>query len=620
MNYKKNIYNFFTAVPLIISLAGVPAVFADGAKGGDAEEGAEGADIVLFNGVIHTVNDNQPRAEAIAVRDGKIVFVGSNKQAKSHVSKDTRTLDLEGLLVLPGFIETHSHVVVGSVLLSGIALSASDSPEQIAEQVKAYALEHPEKPLLFGQGHNFPGQPGAEKRATRQLLDQAVPDGRPVVLFSNDLHASWVNSSAFRNAGIDASTPDPTPAGSYDRDAAGNPSGYIRGGPAHLPVATRNGVTSDEAISASLLPILQTFSELGFTALLDSGAPLGMETGFKIMARLEEQGALPVRVSGAIMAPYIPEPVEKLKKYNELYRSPQLRMSHLKVLGDGVLETHKAALFEPYSDRPGESGALTFGSQEVMDEIILKAAKAGFGVQVHVIGDLGAHAALNSLEKVRAAGLDTRFNLTHAQLISPKDRKRIKPLEAIIQTTPLWFTQNEANMIRLGSKRYQHMYDFKALIDDGVIVASGSDWPVGGLAPVVIDAFNNAETAVTRRYPRRMLVEAGIDPAKPPYNTPLPPADSHWTIEDAIRSYTINGAYLLGMEDQIGSLEVGKYADLVVLDRNVLTAPAEQIHETRVLLTMMNGKVFHDVQFGLEKLELDADAAKQELPDGPMGW
>ncbi|MDG2412101.1 MAG: amidohydrolase family protein, partial [Halioglobus sp.] len=188
----------------------------------------EPADYVINNARIYTVSDKQPWAEALAAKDGKIVFVGSEKGAKAYTSAETTLIDVEGRLVLPGFIESHSHSILGAVLLSGMAFSANATPEDIADEVRQYASENPDKPVIFGQGHNFPNMAGAEQRATTALLDEAVPDGRPVVLLSNDLHAAWANTKAFKNAGINADTPDPMPAGSYDRDDVGQPSGYIR--------------------------------------------------------------------------------------------------------------------------------------------------------------------------------------------------------------------------------------------------------------------------------------------------------------------------------------------------------------------------------------------------------
>jgi predicted amidohydrolase YtcJ len=562
------------------------------------------SDLVLTNGRIYTVDPKQPWAEAIAVQGNEIVFVGSSKDAEKFVGKDTQVADLEGRMVLPGMIDSHLHAILGAVASSGVWVADIPDIDGVLAAIREFADVHPENDVIFGWGYGLAlfGPEGP----SRELLDKAVPD-RPAYVIRGDGHSAWANSKALALAGVDKNTPDPAPpAGVFGRDADGNPNGAINGGPAnvwmmdHLP-----GAVTPESIRGSATPMLNAIAEEGITTIFDAGAVFATDASFQALVDLDNAGELPLRyfASYYINAAYQANgAVERLKELDRDYRSPNLSIIALKITTDGVVENRKAAVWEPYEDGTG-NGALNFPPEEVI-RMSVDAARAGYDVYFHTLGDRAVSLGLDAAEAVRKSGFnETNITLSHAQLVAVKDFPRFKDANVFINSTGGWwyFFDEEVEEAAIGD-RVNHEYPYRYMIDEGVLFVQGSDFP----ADPRISPFIHMEGTVTRRY------------YDFPPSSKIKNPTNRLSVREAVESYTISGAKLLHMEDSIGSLEVGKLADLIVVDQNIMEIDPGQIHETRVLMTMMDGKVWHDIVFGWGDSKDDVLPAAEGLLPSPL--
>jgi predicted amidohydrolase YtcJ len=542
------------------------------------------SDFVLTNGKIYTVDSKQPWAEAIAVKGGEIVFVGSSEGAEKFVGADTHVADLEGRMVLPGMIDTHLHAIAGAVAASGVWVADIPDVDGVLAAISEYAEAHPENDVIFGWGYGLAlfGPEGPSK----ELLDKAVPD-RPAYIIRGDGHSAWANSKALELAGIDRNTPDPAPpAGVFGRDADGNPNGAVNGSPAsiwmvdHLP-----GVVTPESVRASATPMLNAIAEEGITAIFDAGAAFATDASFQTLVDMDNAGELPLRYFAGhyINAAYQAEgAIERLKELNRNYQSPNLSIIALKITTDGVVENRKAAVWEPYNDGTG-TGVLNFSPEEVI-RMSVDAAREGYDVYMHTLGDRAVSLGLDAAEAVRKNGFnETHITLSHAQLVAEKDFPRFKAADVFINSTGGWwyFFDVEEEEVALGD-RVNHEYPYRYMVDDGVSFVQGSDFP----ADPRINPFVHIEGSVTRHY------------YEYPASIKIKNPTNRLSVKEAVESYTINGAKMLHMEDKIGSLEVGKLADLIVVNQNIMEIEPGQIHQTQVLMTMMGGKVWHDIIFG----------------------
>lgn len=544
---------------------------------------------VYVGGKIYTVNEAQPWAEAVALRDGTIIAVGSDEEIRKLAGEGTQVVDLGGKLVLPGFVESHIHLALGGATLSGVILEMTDSIEDVTRKVKQYAEENPDKKTIFGAQYN--ALLFDEKGPNKKLLDEVVPD-RPVFLMDHTLHSVWVNSKALEVARITNETPDPA-GGQYVRGETGEATGAIKGGPAHAPVAIATGAITAEAMAARLPEIAAGLNRFGFTSAADMGAPIATEQAYEALHGLSKSGDLPLRLS---MAYYVNAPkladgaVEKLDGYAKRFRTDTLWFDTLKISGDSVIENQKAAMLEPYLTTK-DHGSLYF-TREELAKMAIDAAKKGYSTTVHTIGDAASRAALQAAGDVRAAGFDeVRFSTQHSHFVDPKDLPMYVEYDVGAQTTGNWAVFQEEYVRHLGLERTEAMqFPLRWWEDHGVTVALGADWPAtpGGFENGV-NPFNNIYVAMHRSAP---------DGLEEVLNTPkgkvLEPAQQTLTLEEAVRAYTMGGATLLGIEDEVGSIEVGKKADLIVLDRNLFEIDAAEIPKTNVATTVFDGRVVYD--------------------------
>jgi predicted amidohydrolase YtcJ len=582
----------------VVMLLALAVIFWMGAQPGCSSAPDRGG-FVMTNGKVYTVNEKQPWAEAVVVKGKKIVYVGDNAGAAAFKGEGMEEIDLKGRLMLPGFVESHIHIGMGAGTTSGVILESTDSLEEVLTKVKKYAEENPDKKTIFGA--TYSAFIFDEKGPRKELLDEIVPD-RSVYLMDHTLHAAWVNSKAYEVAGITKDTPSPA-GGEYVKNEEGELSGSVKGGPAHLPILVKTEAITSEAIMESLPLLLEGMSEFGFTAAIDMGAPFATEAIFDSYVAMDQAGKLPFRLS---VTYYInneelaKDAPDKLDEYAARWKSEHVWIDNLKITIDSVVENQKAAVLEPYLNT-GECGSLYLGT-EAMEKVCLEVAKRGYGITVHAIGDRGVREALNAAEVLRKAGFnDTRFSTTHSQMVDPADRPRYKELDVDAQTTGNWAVAIEANREVLGQERHDTVqFPFRSWADDGVTIALGSDWPAtpGGFEHGM-NPFNNIYTAMHRKAPPGLEAVLGQVPGEI-----LSPTDQVLTLAEAVAAYTIGGAKMLGIEDEVGTIEVGKKADLILLDQNLFEIDPDEIPKTKVLGTMFDGRIVHDVLYGIGDSEL----------------
>jgi len=542
-----------------------------------------GANLVLLNGTIYTVNekidwDKQPQ-EAIAINGTRIAYVGNDSGALDFIGPKSRVIDLQGKTVLPGFIDSHMHPSIAGSLMSGVILVNAKTSDEYLKLVKTYAMEHPNASVIrgFGWVHDAFGPNGP----TKELLDSIVPD-KPVVLVNIDTHSIWVNSNALEMAGITKDTPDPT-GGVIERDLEGNPSGTLEEPSAENLVGSRLPPLSNEEIMQGLVKVLDMARGDGITTASDSN--IINEELMKAYSNLDKDGKLNVRIRGEQLCdPKLGESqVPALVAERNNYSSDLLCMKTAKLLMDGVTEAHTALLLEPYADRPGFKGTPVW-DPETFNETIAALDRAGFQIEVHSIGDGAVHMTLNAYENaIKENGRrDSRHKVAHVALLSPQDLPRFKALGSIPVLSPNWFYYDSNyetnNLPNLGPERAEHMYPMKSIVDSGATVATGTDFPAGG-DYLTMNPLDGIRTGIVR-----LPLAQDTNVTKPLW--PEEKVDLKTLIECA----TINGAYAAFLENETGSLEVGKMADLIVLDKDLFKLPAEDINKARVLNTILEGR------------------------------
>jgi predicted amidohydrolase YtcJ len=541
--------------------------------------GNDPADLVLRHGTIYPLAGDTATVETLAIRHGRIVYAGTDAGAITYIGDRTTQIELEDRMVLPGFHDTHMHPISG-IGLTEPTLGDLDTREAILDSVGRYAAGHPEQPWIRGSGWQLPVFPGANPR--KEWLDQVVPD-RPVYLGAADGHSAWVNSKALEIAGVTRETKDPI-NGRIERDqATGEPSGTLRERAMDL-VAKHLPARTQAEIQAGVRRALAMANGLGITSVHEANAGAELLLAY---AALDSASQLSARVVAAMET----DPQAGISQVDSLrawrgryagtrYFSPRAA----KIFADGVIEAKTAALLEPYlggNDR-GEANL----SPQAMDSLVAALDAAGFQVHVHAIGDRAVRMTLDAFEHARQHNgpRDARPIIAHLELIDPADIPRFAALGVIPSFQPLWaYADQYITQLTepvLGQARSRWLYPIGSLAKAGARLSAGSDWSVSSMNP--LEAI---QVAITRRAP-----DSAAGPAWIPEETV--------DLGTMLSAYTIGGAYAAGEESSNGSLEAGKAADLIVLDRNLYRIPTTEIHSARVLLTLLDGReVFRDRTF-----------------------
>jgi hypothetical protein len=556
-------------VALFITVAAVAGCGRDKA-------GTDAADLALTGGRIYTVDARRSWAEAVAIRGGRIVFVGSDEDAKAHIGPDTKVVELEGRLVMPGFQDAHIHPISAGLEAQSCDLNGLETVEEYLVVIKQYADAHPDAAWITGGGWLMSAfGPGA--LASRKLLDGVVPD-RPVYLSSADGHTVWVNTKALEVAGITNKTPDP-PDGRIDREPkTGAAVGSLQEGASAL-VASKMPPVSDEQREAGLRYAVKYLNGFGITAIQDASVN---EEDLETYRKLDDAGDLTLHVIGSIWweREQGVEQIEGMKRLRSEYTKGHVDAGTVKIMQDGVMENYTAALLEPYVI-PSKSRGIPMVDPEKLETAVTQLDAAGFQVHFHAIGDAAIRQSLDAVEAARKANGDLghRHHISHLQLIDAADIPRFRELGVGANFQPLWAYADEyiteLTIPFLGPERSAHMYPIGSVQESGATVAFGSDWSVSSPNP-----FEEMETAVTRL--------GALGERTEPF---LP--EEAITLPEAIAAFTINAAYTNRLDKDTGSIEAGKRADLVVLDRNLFEIPASELSDVKALVTLFEGKPVH---------------------------
>lgn len=536
---------------------------------------SDAADLVLTNGNIVTVDDGNPTAQAIAIREGKILAIGSAVAIDEFVGRQTEIIDLEGQTAIPGFIEGHAHFNgVGQAQLQLNLMSVSNWDEVVAMVEEAANSAEPGE-LILGRGWHQEKwdrapTPNVEGIPLHITLSAASPNN-PVLLTHVSGHAVYANAKAMELSGIDNTTPNPS-GGEIIRDGMGNPIGYFRETASRLLAPAREGATPTDPRRVVELAQEEALSK-GITSFQDAGSSFEQIDVFKEMA---EDGSLDIRL-WVMVRESVAELTENLAEYRMIgVGEDRLTVRAIKMAIDGALGSHGAWLLEPYADLPESAGLNTSDLEDAAATAEL-AIEHGYQFAMHAIGDRGNRETLDMFQWAfdnNPDEEDLRWRIEHAQNLHPDDIPRFENMQVIAAMQGVHATSDGPWIAdRLGQERVERgAYVWRDLIDAGVIIGNGTDAPVEDVDPIasyyssVSRMMSNGEVLTPRQKMTRM---------------------------EALRSYTINNAYAGFEEDIKGSLEVGKLADITVLDRDILTIPEEDIPNTAISYTIVGGEVMY---------------------------
>ncbi|MGP8297236.1 amidohydrolase [Streptomyces inhibens] len=547
------------------------------------------ADTVFVGGRVFTGTGPAPVDAAVAVKGGRILAVDDATTVWSLADAATEVVDLAGGLLVPGFQDAHVHPVVAGVQMLGCDLSDQRSVDGYLAVVAQYAKDHPDTAWIRGGGWSMDIFPGGTP--TRGMLDAVVPD-RPVMLTNRDGHGAWANTRALELSGIDRHTPDPAD-GRIEREPDGAPAGTLQEGAMdlvgrHMPLAT-----PDEAY-AGLLAAQEHLFALGVTGWQDAmiGVFPGNPDNFDVYLRAARDGSLRARVVGALWWDR-ERGLEQLRELEERRRTGQVgrfNATSVKIMQDGIAENFTAGMLEPYLDGCGcatANSGLSFIEPGLLAEAVCVLDRSGFQVHFHALGDRAVREALDALAAARTANgvNDNRHHMAHLQLVHPDDIGRFASLDVAANIQALWAAHepqmDELTIPFLGPERAALQYPFGDLRRAGARLVAGSDWSVSSPNPLW-----GIHVAVNRAVP----VEAPNAPGTPEPCAPFFPEQA-LTLAQALTAYTAGSAWVNHLDEVTGTVEAGKCADLVVLDRDPFAHPSLEIADTRVSRTYIDGQL-----------------------------
>lgn len=538
------------------------------------------ADLVLTGGRVQTVDASRRVVEAIAIAHGRIVAVSTAGEVRRLIGSRTRVIGLGGRMVLPGFQDAHVHPAIGGLALMRCDLHETRGLEACLRTVREYAESHPDEPWIRGDGWHMADFAGGTPR--REDLDRIVPD-RPVYLRNRDVHGAWVNTRALELAGVARDTTDPAD-GRIERDADGTPSGTLHEGAMRLVERLLPPDTAAD-LEGALARAQAHLHSLGVVAWQDAWATPDVLAAYRALLG---RGELTARVVAALWwdRDRGSEQIDEFVERRAANQAGRLRATSVKVMQDGVLENFTGAVLEPYFDGRGEPTAnrgISFVDPEALKGHVARLDAAGFQVHFHAIGERAVREALDAIEAARRANgmSDGRHHIAHLQVIHPDDVPRFRALGVVANVQAIWAfhgaQMDELTIPFLGPERSRWQYPFASLRQAGASLCMGSDWSVSSANPLLEIEVAVRRVAPTSRGDRPFLPDERLD------------------LSSAIEAFTIGSAFVNHLDDVTGSLEVGKAADLVVLDRDLFAPDAGPIGDARVVLTLIDGApVFED--------------------------
>ncbi|MAI78814.1 MAG: hypothetical protein CL917_07740 [Deltaproteobacteria bacterium] len=538
------------------------------------------ADVLIHNALVYTVDDGRPWAEAVALLGDKIIWVGDEVDAAGYRDAGTEVIDAQGRLLLPGFIDSHNHIRYGNEPDS-VDLSGAETLAEVQETIRDFASAHPELPWISGQGWLYSAFPGDGLPRAEYL--KGLTQGRPAFFISYDAHTAWLNSAAMEAIELEAGSDLSSQAEVVVDPESEAPTGVIQAvvslGEANLAMK-RLGQTfpeGDQLLQRSLEASLLQALGYGITTII---APQTGLDELHTFVAARDAGSLKARVQTALFHP-VGTAASDLPAFSaaaEALNDDRLRVSAIKLYIDDVIEAHTAALLEPYSDQPEESGE-TFYTPEVFRALVARIDAEGHQLFIHAIGDRGNRIALDALEHAQQVNgrRDSRHQIVHVELVAPEDQPRFAELgvTACMQPRHVLPESNGQWVDAVGPQRLRYAFPWKSLHEQGARLVFSSDWDVSEMNPLI-----GIYSAVTRE---------GLGGEASGGWIPEERVD----LETAIRAYTINGAYANFLEGNRGTIRAGHYADLILLSKNLFEIPPSEFLETRVDFTWVGGELVY---------------------------
>jgi len=539
----------------------------------------EPADIIVVHGHIYTENPQQPWAQAVAIYRGKIVAVGDDPEIERRRGMGTKVINAGGKLVLPGFVDCHIHFIDGSFSLGRVNLEGAKDPADIQKRLREYASEHPGDDWILGRGWNY-AMFGPEALPHKKYLDEIFPD-RPVFLEGYDGHTYWANSKALAMAGIVRETADPQNGAIVRDPKTGEATGAVKESAQDLIAKVIPKPSRAEQLLA-LRAGMKWANEHGITRVHSAGGDFEV---LDLFDEMRHHGDLSVRMYIAyfLNPPELrPQDLAAIEHARKKFHDDWIDAGAVKFMVDGVVESHTAAMLEPYSDDPSLKGKL-FWEPSKYKAAVAELDKRGLQLFTHAIGDYGVRTALDAYEnaETRNHKRDRRPRIEHIETIATPDIPRFGKLGVIASMQPL-HSYPDADTLDVwarnaGADRASRAWPWKSISDAGGRLAFGSDWPV-----VTLNPWEGVQTAVTRQTTEGKPVNGFVP-------------EQRLTVAEAIDGYTLGAAFAGRREKSEGSLEIGKLADLIILSQNIFDIDPHKIAATKVVTTIVGGRLVYQV-------------------------
>ncbi|MDH4209636.1 MAG: amidohydrolase [Anaerolineae bacterium] len=530
------------------------------------------ADLLLRNGVVYLVEPAHIRAQAVAVREGRILAVGRDSELESLIGPKTQVIDLKGRLVLPGLTDSHTHFLAYALSRQQVILDGVEDWDEARRRIRAGVKRAAQGEWVLGWGWNQ-NLWGDGTFPSKADLDDIAPHN-PVALTRTDFHTLWVNSLALEKAGITAEMSD-LPGSRIDHDpATGEPSGILREWGAARLVGDVIPVPGDDVVDTALRAAITEAHQLGLTGTHDMRVETDKLNALRAFQRLHRRGELTLRISCSLPADRLDEAIAV--GLGSGLGDATLRVSGVKVFTDGTMGSGTAWMLEPYADNPGNYGLAITPRDQLLD-IARRAEQAGLSLIVHAIGDRAVHEVLDVLAEVGPnprPGL--RHRIEHVQIIHSEDIPRLAQLGVIASMQPVHVMAEWSVADRVwGHERSRTVYAFRSLLNAGTHLTLGSDCPVAPLSPLL-----GIQAAVLRQNGKGEPKDGWYP-------------EERLTVAEAVRGYTMGPAYTAGLENVLGSITPGKLADLVVLERNIFEIEPTEIASVRPTMTIVDGRVVY---------------------------